>query len=403
LVVLLPTIEDLAPNGKTVFLRVDMNIPVHPETGSLLEHTRIEEAAVTIRDLANCRLVVASHQGRVGREDYISLAKHAQVLRSILGRDIRFVEDVFGPTAIAEISSLEPGDILLLDNLRFVAEENMEFSPENAARTVFVQKLCKYFSACVLDAFPTAHRAHPSIVGLSHLLPTAGGRLVVKELKALNRLARVAKGPFTTVLGGSKVSDRLEAIEALIQNKKADKVLLSGLVANLFLKSTGKIKNSLDANEQAPLLAKVRSLLNDYPEAFELPLDLAIKKDGDRVEVGINELQSDSHILDIGSRTIDHYSRIIRSSGTVFMSGPPGAFEIQGFGKGTEDLLRAMASSYATTIVSGGHLSAALKLFGVRDSIDHVSTAGGALVLYLAGRKLPLVEALEKAGERMTK
>ena len=382
-----------------------MNTPVDPESGSLLDNTRIEEAAVTIADLQDSAVVVASHQGRVGREDYISLGKHAGVLRSVLKRDMKFVEDVFGPAATTEISSLQPGEVLLLDNLRFVAEENMEFTPERAARTILVQKLYRHFDACILDAFPTAHRAHPSIVGFSHLLPTAGGRLVVKELQALNRLKKVAKGPFTTVLGGAKVSDRLEAIDTLIQNNRADRVLLCGLIANIFLKAKGRIKNSSLVNGEEANVQKARSLLSEYPESFELPQDIAVRKNGERIEISVEDLpsQSEANVLDIGARTIDHYSRIIQSSGTVFMSGPPGAFEIEGFGLGTESLLRAMASSYGTTIVSGGHLTAALKHFGIRESIDHVSTAGGALVLYLAGRRLPLIEALENAARRVMK
>src|SRR3990172_6009011 len=236
------TIDDLTLAGKTVFLRVDLNTPIDPETGRLLELNRVNEACVSIKDLGQSRVVVGSHQGRAGRYDYLPMSQHAQALSEILDKQVRFVEDVCGPSARETIDTLDDGEILLLDNLRFMAEENMEFTPEEASKTIFVQRLYQYFDACVLDAFPTAHRAHPSIVGFAHLLPTCAGRLVAKELKALARITNIEKGPYTTVLGGAKVSDRLEAIDTLIENRRADKVLLCGLLGNIFLKAAGKIR-----------------------------------------------------------------------------------------------------------------------------------------------------------------
>jgi len=397
------TIEDIEPEGKTIFIRVDLNTPVDPATGRLLELNRIAEAAVTIRDLKRSKVVVASHQGRVGRSDFISMEQHAEALSSFLKYKVQFIEDVFGPAARDAIDSLSEGEVLLLDNLRFAAEENQEYSPENAAKTIMVQRLYKHFDGCVLDAFPTAHRSAPSIVGFAELLPTCGGRLVAKELKALSRIMSVAKGIYTTILGGAKVSDRLEAIDTLIENKRADKVLLTGLIANVFLKAAKKINTPLNIAGGDRYVAKAVKLLSDNPGVFELPIDVAIEKDGERVEVDVKDLPPNHKILDIGSKTIDHYSRIIRSSGTVFMSGPPGLFERPEFGKGTEELLRAMATSLGTTIVSGGHLSAALERFGIKEWIDHLSTAGGALVLFLAGKRLPLFEALERAARRVNR
>jgi len=398
------TIEDLGLEGKTVFVRVDINTPVDPVSGRLLDLSRIVEASTTIRDLAGiCRVVVGSHQGRVGRYDYISLEGHARELSRALGRDVKFVPDVMGPAALDEIRRLDVGDILLLDNLRFVAEENMEFGFEEAKNTVFVRRLRPVLEAVVLDAFPTAHRAHPSIVGLSEVLPTCGGRLVVKEMRAMERILTVAKGPYTAVLGGAKVSDRLEAIETLIANGRGDKVLLTGVIANVFLKAKGVLKGRLNLDKEEAYVAKAAKLLEAYPDVFELPLDLGVERGGERFDVEAGELREGDRVLDIGPRTVDHYSRLIRSAGTVFMSGPPGAFEIDGFGMGTERLLRAMASSYATTIVSGGHLAAALERFKIREWIDHISTAGGALVLYLAGKSLPMIEALTRAAERWSR
>ncbi len=368
-----------------------------------MELNRIQEATVTVRDLSKAKVVVGSHQGRVGRDDYIPLAQHAEAMSKLLNKRVKFADDIFGPTGLREIDSLRSGEVLLLDNLRFTAEENMEFTPIEASKTILVQKLYKHFDACVLDAFPTAHRAHPSIVGFSYLLPTCAGRLVSKELKALKNIALVSKPPFTTVLGGAKVSDRLEAIDTLIANKRADRVLLCGLIANVFLRATRKIEHDIGVDNEPKLVERAAQLLTDYPDTFELPQDVAIISNRERKEIAVSELTPKDKVYDIGSKTIDHYSRIIRSSGTVFMSGPPGFFEDPNFGLGTESLLRAMASSFGTTIVSGGHLSAALERFGVKEWIDHVSTSGGALVLFLAGKRLPLIEALENYEAKIKK
>jgi phosphoglycerate kinase len=393
------TIEDLSPESKTILVRADINTPVDKQ-GRLIERMRIEEAAVTLRDLGRSKVVLCSHQGRVGRDDYIPMDQHAKALSEILGKRVEFIDDVHGPAARRRISELQDGEVLLLDNLRFCAEEAQEYKPEQAVRTQIVQKLAPCFDSFVLDAFPTAHRGHPSIVGFPQVLPTAGGRLVVKELKSVGRIQQVAKGPYTAVLGGSKVSDRLEAISALIENRKADKVLLGGLAGLVFLKAAGRYKPELDLSDQGKALQMARMLLDEYADIFEMPVDLAYEYEGERKEVDVSELDSYHKALDIGTKTIQNYEKIIRSSGTIFMSGPAGAFEREGFGKGTEELLRIMATSYGTTIVSGGHLSTALKVFNIHSWIDHVSSAGGALILYLAGKELPLIKALSYSAAR---
>lgn len=394
------TIDDLDMNDKRVLVRVDINTPIHPETGELLELSRIEEAAMTLRDLGMARTIVASHQGRVGRYDYVPMERHAVALSKIIGKKVQFVEDVCGEAARSRIDQVKPGEVLLLDNLRFMAEEAVEYTPREAERTILVQRLKDHVDACVLDAFPTAHRAHPSIIGFAELVPTCSGRVVAKELMKLERIFSIEKGPYVTVLGGAKVADRIEAIDALIANKRADKVLLTGLVGLLFLKAKGKFKGELNVEGEQKLLSKAKQLLEDNPDNFELPQDVAVDADGARREMDIAQIPSSASVLDVGEKTIDHYSKFIRGAGTVFMSGPPGAFEYDEFAKGTEMLLKSMAASFGTTIVSGGHLTASLRKFGIQDSIDHVSTAGGALVQYLAGKRLPLMDALERSARK---
>src|SRR2546428_5426424 len=322
----------------------------------------------------------------------MGMERHPAILARILGKRVEYIEDVYGPTAREAIEKLREGQVLMLDNLRFTAEENQEFKPEDASKTIFVQRLKGHFDACVLDAFPTAHRSSPSIVGFADVLPTCAGRVVAKELRSLERIFAIEKGPYVTVLGGAKVADRIEAIDALIANGRADKGLLSGVVGLLFLKAIGRYYGDLDVDGEQKLVPRAKQLLNDYPETFELPIDVAIKVDGGRRrEVEASGLAADYEVLDIGRRTVDHYSRLIKGAGTVFMSGPPGAFEYDEFSEGTEGLLHAMGSSLGTTIVSGGHLSAALHKFKIHESIDHVSTAGGGPPPNISGGRLPLI------------
>ncbi|MDG6901621.1 MAG: phosphoglycerate kinase [Nitrososphaerota archaeon] len=394
------TLDDVDLEGKRVFLRVDINTPVHPQTGKLMEQERLEEAASTIADLSEAAVVVASHQGRVGRSDYIGMGAHASALEQILGRRVKFVEDVMGPAAAREMDDLRSGEILLLDNLRFTAEENQEYKPADAEKSVLVSRIRKHVNMSVLDAFSTAHRASPTIVGFAGLMPTCAGRVVGKELRKLDRISAVEKGPYVTVLGGAKVNDRLEAIDALIANHRADKVLLCGLVGLVFLKATGKLRSELGMDSEQKFVQKAKQLVEEEPDRYGIPVDVGVKVGDGRKDMDVADLPQGAQVLDIGEKTVEKYARQIKGAGTVFMSGPPGAFEWEEFSSGTESLLRAMASSLGTTIISGGHLSTALKKYGINDEIDHVSTAGGALVQYLAGKRLPLIDALERSAEK---
>ena len=394
------TLDDVDLKDKTVFLRVDMNCPIDSDTMEISGTKRIEEAIETIEDLKEAKVVVASHQGRVGNKDYTGMEKHALALEKFLDRKINYVEDIIGTSAQNEIKNLKSGEILLLDNLRLCAEENYEFSPSDAAKTIMVKRLAKLFDVCVLDSFPSAHRSHPSIVGFSHVLPSCAGRIVEREVRKLDEIITVAKAPHVIVLGGSKVPDRLEAIKMLIKTGRADHVLLTGLIGNVFMRAQGRIRSALGIKREEEVVAKAHSLIGDYPDVFSTPVDVAIDKDGTRVELDVRDLARGEQIIDLGPKTVEHYNRIISGAGTVFISGPAGFFEKEQFSFGTKSLLEGVANSMATTIVSGGHLTTALKKYGLAEKIDHISTAGGALVLYLTGEKLPMIQSLEDAASR---
>ncbi len=394
------TIDDFDIKGKTVFLRVDMNCPIDPDTMEILGTKRIEEAIQTIKDLDGAKVVVASHQGRVGNKDYTGMDRHAEVMGQMLGRKIKYVEDVIGRAAQDEIAGMKDGDILLLDNLRLCAEENYEFAPQEAAKTIMVRRMARLFDLCVMDSFPSAHRSHPSIVGFTHALPACAGRVVEREVGNLDEIMTVAKAPHVIVLGGSKVPDRLEAIEMLIKNGRADHVLLTGLIGNVFMRAQGRIRSALGIKREEEVVAKAHTLIGQYPDVFSTPVDAAIDMDGERVDLDMRDITPGQNIYDLGPKTADHYNKIIAGAGTVFISGPAGFFEKDRFSFGTKALLESVANSMATTIVSGGHLTSALKKYGLADRINHISTAGGALVLYLTGEKLPMIRALEEAAQR---
>lgn len=394
------TLDDFDLKGKTIFLRVDMNCPIDPNTMEISGTRRIEEATETINAIKDSKLVVASHQGRVGNKDYTGMKKHAEVLEKLLNRKIKYIEDVIGTTAQNEIKNLKEGDILLLDNLRLCAEENYEFSSADAAKTIMVQRLQKLFDLCVLDSFPSAHRSHPSIVGFAHVLPACAGKIVEREVRKLDEIMMVAKAPHVIVLGGSKVGDRLEAIKMLIKKGRADHVLLTGLIGNVFMRAQARIKAPLGIEREEEMVATAHALIGEYPDVFSTPVDVAIDKDGSRVEVDVRDLNKEDIIYDIGPKTVEHYNKMISGAGTVFISGPPGYFEKEQFSLGTKGILEGVANSMATTIVSGGHLTSALKRYGLVEKIDHISTAGGALVLYLTGETLPMIQVLEEAAKR---
>jgi phosphoglycerate kinase len=391
------TLDDFNLKGKTVFLRVDMNCPIDPKTLEISGTRRIEEAIETLQSLKEAKVVVASHQGRVGNNEYTGMDKHVKILERLMGKKIKYVEDVIGEAAQNAIKNLDDGDILLLDNLRLCAEENYEFTPENAAKTIMVSRLSKLFDLCVLDSFPSAHRSHPSIVGFPHVLPACAGRIVEREVRNLDEIMTVAKAPHVIVLGGSKVPDRLEAIKLLIQNGRADHILLTGLIGNVFMRAQARIKSSLDIKREDEVVAKAHALIGDYPDVFATPVDIAIDKEGERVEMDVREISKGDKIFDLGPKTVEYYSKLIAGAGTVFISGPAGFFEKENFSYGTNALLNSVSNSMATTIVSGGHLTTALKQQGLTEKINHISTAGGALVLYLTGEKLPMIKALEDA------
>jgi phosphoglycerate kinase len=393
---------------KVVLVRVDFNSPVDPETKKVLDDTRIRASGeTTIKELAGkgAKVVVLAHQGRKGDPDFISLKQHAELLSKVLGRPVRYVDDVFGPKAQKAIKELKSGEILVLDNVRSFAGETKEGTPEEHAKTELVRSLAPLADLFVNDAFAAAHRAHVSIVGFTAVLPSAAGRIMERELKSLSKVVENPEKPCVYIIGGAKGDDSLEISKYVLDHGVADYVLTGGVVGQIFLvakdfnlgKSNMKF---LEEKELMGLVPGIKDLMRKYPEKIKVPADFAVEVDKKRKEVPIEKLPTDYPILDIGSKTVENYAKIIRNAKSIVLSGPMGVYENANFLYGTKAVFQEITKSHAFSLAGGGHTVAALQELGLSKKVSYVSTAGGALIEFLMGKKLPGVVALEKAAAR---
>lgn len=395
----LPTLEEAEVKGKTVLVRVDINSPVDPRTGEILDDTRIKECAQTLKELAErgAKVVVLAHQGRPGEKDFTTLQPHARVLSKVLGFEVKYVDELLGPSARRAIRELREGEVLLLENVRFWAEESLSKPPGELARTHLVRRLAELVDLYVNDAFAAAHRSQASLVGFSEVLPAFAGRVMERELKGLSKALNPER-PCVYVLGGAKVDDSLRIAENVLNKGVADEVLTGGLVGQAFLIGAGVNLGEPSAQALASFereFKRARELLSTHGDKIKIPVDVAVKADG-RKELPTEELPSEHPILDVGERTITSYRASLQRARTAVANGPLGKFEDPEFARGTLEVLRAMASSQAFTIIGGGHTVAAARAAGVLEQINHVSTGGGACISFLSGEKLPAVEALLK-------
>ena len=395
-------IGTLADAGKlkgTVLLRVDLNSPIDPSSNQILDDKRFREHLPTVQALDDARLVILTHQSRPGKKDYTTLEAHAAKLERLLGRPVTYVDDVFGRCARDAIRGAKRGDILMLENLRFAAEENLTLKPEEAKKTILVRRLAAMADFYVNDAFGTAHRSQPSIVGLPLLLPSVAGLLMEKEVANLSRVFTGAPRPVTFVLGGTKVDDSIAVAENVLLRGTADRVIVVGVVGNVFLLAAGydigrPSARLIDDLGYRGEIERARDLLKTYRDRILMPHSVAVREDGGRAEYPVDAVPEDAQVLDIGSESIDRLTEAVSASGTVVVNGPAGLFEEEQFAVGTFDLLRA-ASTVKFSVVGGGHSGAAIERLGIEDRFTHISTGGGAAIEFLTGKKMPALEALE--------
>jgi len=384
------TIRDVPVSGKRVLVRVDFNVPL--EGGEVRDDTRIVAAVPTIRYLLDhkARVILASHLGRPKGKPTpeFSLRPVAKRLGELLGMPVAFVGECVGPEAEAAVAALKPGEVLMLENLRFHAEEEAN-DPE------FSRKLAALADLYVNDAFGTAHRAHASTAGVAAYLPAVAGFLMEKEIDYLSRALEAPSRPFVAILGGAKISDKIGVVKNLLG--KVDRLLIGGGMANTFLKAQGyDVAESL-VEEDSVAIAK--ELLAQGAGRILLPTDAVVANafaaDAEAKVVPVGQVPAGWRILDIGPETVKAYSKALRGAKTVVWNGPMGVFEFPRFAEGTFAIAHALAKlPGAVTIIGGGDSAAAVEQAGVADKVSHVSTGGGASLEFLEGKTLPGVAAL---------
>ncbi len=389
-------VTDLDVKGKLVFLRVDFNVPLD-ESGAIRDDNRIKASLPTIQWLLEhgARLVIASHLGRPkGKPDpKMSLAPAAKRLAELIPFKVVMAPDVVGDEVARLKRDLRDGEALLLENVRFYKEEEKN-DPGFAAR------LAEGIDIFVNDAFGSSHRAHASVVGIADHVPlTAAGYLMKKEVDYLKKAVHTPVKPYVAILGGAKVSDKIEIIESLLG--KADQILIGGAMAYTFLKAQGiGVGRSLVEDDQSEIALVILDKARASGVGFHLPQDhvlaRAAEAGAETRTVETLPFPEDMMGVDIGPKTVAAYAGIIAGAKTIFWNGPMGIFEIEEFAKGTIGIARAVAASGATSIVGGGDSAAAVKKAGVRDKISHISTGGGASLEYIAYETLPGITALEK-------
>jgi phosphoglycerate kinase len=393
----LRTIEDLGDlSGRRVLVRCDFNVPL--DKGRITDDLRITATVPTLREVLDhgAGLVLCSHLGRPkGRRDVrLSLQPVAGRLSELLEREVVHCGSVVGAEARHCLDRLEPGRVVMLENLRFDPREE-ENDP------AFVDELSSLAEAYVNDAFGAAHRAHASVVGVAERLPSAAGRLMQNEVEVLSRLLDGPDEPFVAILGGAKVSDKLATVEALVD--RVDALLIGGAMAFSFLAAGGgEVGRSLvepdrfDAILEATRKAESKGVLIQLPEDVVVAARPDAESKGQTVRA--DAIPRDLMGLDIGPRSVEEFARTIADAKTVLWNGPMGVFELEPFSAGTRGVAHAVAGATAFTVVGGGDSLAALRRFGLEDSVDHLSTGGGASLEFLEGKQLPGIAVLTEEG-----
>ena len=409
------TLDDFKLTGKTVLARFDMNSPLDPKTRELKDITRIKKSLPTLKELSEkgAKTVILIHQGSdIEYHNYASTEPHSRIIFQLLGKPVGYIDDVCGPAARDKMRALKNGQILMLENVRFMAEEmtlfesKLNLSPEEQAKTLVVRKLAPLADLYICDAFAAAHRCQPTLVGMEEVLPSAMGRLFEKEVTSLNQLLQNPEKPCIFILGGAKIQDAFLMIDSILKNNIVDLILATGLVAQVILLAKGVSlgKPSEDLIKKKNLeeyIEKSKDILNKFKNKIELPIDLAYVSEG-RKEVEVNKLPVDQVLMDIGSSTITKYEKIINNAKAIFFNGPAGVFEKEETELGTKSILTTIAKSNAFSVIGGGDSITAVNKYNLADNISYISTGGGALVRFLSGEELPVIKALRKSAKKFS-
>lgn len=389
------TIKDIDVKNKKVLVRCDFNVPQNKETGEITDNRRIKAALPTIQYLLenNAKVILCSHLGRPKGEvnTKYSLKPVAEELSKLLGKEVKLAKDVIGADAKELTSNIKDGEIVLLENVRFHAEEE-----KNDAN--FAKELASMAQIYVNDAFGTAHRAHGSTAGVADYLPAVSGFLIEKELEFLGGALENPKKPFVAILGGAKVSDKIGVIENLIE--KVDTLIIGGGMAYTFFKAKGlNIGTSICEEDKIDLAKSLLEKAKTKGVKLLLPVDNKVAKEfsneAEYIEVSSNEIPDGYMGMDIGTKTIENFKEVLKDAKTVVWNGPLGVFEFDKFAQGTNEVAKILGNLDAITIIGGGDSAAAIEKMGLADKMTHISTGGGASLEFLEGKTLPGIACLE--------
>ena len=389
------SMQDIELTGKRVLVRVDFNVPRNKTTGEITNDVRIQAGAPTIKYLADqgAKVIVMTHMGRPkdDSDPILRLDKVAARLAEIIGQPVKKLDAVVGPEVEAAVAAMQNGDVIMLENVRFLPGETKN-DPELATQ------MAKLGDVFVNDAFGTAHRAHCSTEGVGHILPGVMGFLMDKEISVLGKALSEAEHPFVAIVGGSKISDKIGVVQNLLE--KVDVLMIGGGMANTFLKAKGyEMGTSLVEDDKTELALEIMAHAEKLGKKLLIPVDVTVATAIDAPEtaqtVAADQVPSDRMALDIGPETAKIYQDAVMNAKTILWNGPMGVFEVDAFAVGTFAVANAVAKSEAYSIVGGGDSVASLERAGLNDEIDHISTGGGASLEFLEGKKLPGIEVLQ--------
>lgn len=407
------TLDDFDVKGKTVLCRVDINQPIDHKTGGLKDVTRIKGCIPTIRELSEkgAKTVLLAHQGGdLEYKNYYTTEPHSKVISEYLGKEVGFIDDVVGPAAKEKILNLREGEILLLDNVRFVSEEmtlfetKLNLNEEQQSKTLVVRKLAPLADLYVCDAFAAAHRSQPTLVGFEQVLPSAMGRLFEEEFSVISDVMENPARPCVFVLGGAKIEDAFLMMSTVLKSGAADYVITGGLVSQIMYMAKGihigsKSEEFIHKKGLTEYVSVAKGILEEFVSRIKMPVDFAYV-DNERRETDAAAIPKDALICDIGHKTVELYKKLIDQAGTVFINGPMGIFEEEATEYGTREIWTAVANSKAYSALGGGDSIAAVNKYKLESDISYICTGGGALVRFLSGEELPVVKALRYAARK---
>ena len=393
--------------GKTVLFRPDINSPV--KNGKIVNDNRLNATVPTLKYLVDggAKVAIIAHQGdTLDYQNLMSMAPHAERLTEISGIKVDYIDDVCGEYACQRVKDLIEGEVILLGNLRYLTEEvstfekDVKLKAEDMLNTYLVRRLAPLCDIYVNDAFSAAHRNAPSMVAFQKLMPSYAGPLFFKEYEALHSVMTSAKKPLVFVLGGAKISDAFGMMGKVLKDGVADKIVacgVTGVVMRLAqgIKVGGAYEKWLKDRDLLVFVEQAKELLKDYSDKFVLPVDFAYEKEGKRAEIGLENLPHETAmLLDVGTKSVAIFEEVLSEAGTIFVNGPAGVYENELFAYGTDKIWKAIASSSAYSVIGGGDtVTAASKFIDLKD-VSYVCTAGGAMVRFLSGKILPLIEAM---------